>query len=274
MKDDNNYGSHNDMNYIVEGLQGSGKSTLVGRLSKEYPGCTVYREGDYSPIELAWCARVTMQQYAEILAKYSDIRSLIVEKSHAEGDHMIICYTQVITDVPGFHKDLEQYEIYNGRVSFEKLKQIVFERYERWNGEGMIFECALFQNLVEDMLLYRDMSDEEIIDFYKELADIIKDKAFRILYLKTEDIAGNLEVIRKERSDENGNEMWFPLMMRFFDASPFARNNNVKGADELIKHFSHRQELELRICRELFPDKVTVLESKAYTDEDIVMKTT
>ena len=49
-----------------------------------------------------------------------------------------------------------------------------------------------------------------------------------------------------------------------FDESPFAKNRKISGEEELYKHFSHRQELEIRICRELFPDKVTILESKAY----------
>ena len=257
------------MNYFVEGLQGSGKSTLVERLGKKYPACTVFREGDYSPTELAWCAFVTSDQYSEILDKYGDIRALIEEKSHVEGDHVIICYTQVITDVPGFHKDLEQYEIYNGRRSFDEFKKTIFTRYENWTGDNMIFECSLFQNIVEDMILYRNASDEEIVGFYKELADIIRDKAFRVLYLEAEDVSGNLGVIRKERSDDKGNEMWFPLMIRYFDESPFAKINGVSGEEELIKHFVHRQELELRILREVFPDKVTVLKSKAYSDDEL-----
>ena len=61
------------MNYFVEGLQGSGKSTLIKKLSERYPAYTTFREGDYSPIELAWCARVTKDKYAEILEKYNNI---------------------------------------------------------------------------------------------------------------------------------------------------------------------------------------------------------
>ena len=120
------------MNYFIEGLQGSGKSTLVEKLSKKYPACTVFREGDYSPIELAWCAYVTKEKYDDILEKYNNISTLINEKSHIEGDHRIICYTQIITDVPGFHKDLENYEIYNGRLSLDEFKRIVFDRYKNW----------------------------------------------------------------------------------------------------------------------------------------------
>jgi signal recognition particle GTPase len=38
------------MNYFVEGLQGSGKSTLVGKLSDKYKDHEAVREGDYSPV--------------------------------------------------------------------------------------------------------------------------------------------------------------------------------------------------------------------------------
>ena len=92
------------MNYFVEGLQGSGKSTLVRRLSKKYPDYKVKCEGDYSPVELAWCAYVDKDTYNGILEKYAGIKNEIVEKSFEEGDHMIICYTRILTDIPGFHK--------------------------------------------------------------------------------------------------------------------------------------------------------------------------
>ena len=51
------------MNYFIEGLQGSGKSTLVRRLAEKKAGYAVVREGDYSPVELAWCAYVDEDKY-------------------------------------------------------------------------------------------------------------------------------------------------------------------------------------------------------------------
>ena len=73
------------MNYFVEGLQGSGKSTLVGNLSKKHPELKVYHEGDYSPVELAWCAYVSREKYEDILDKYASIRGDIEKKTTAEG---------------------------------------------------------------------------------------------------------------------------------------------------------------------------------------------
>ncbi|SEL55911.1 hypothetical protein SAMN04487770_11269 [Butyrivibrio sp. ob235] len=253
------------MNYFVEGLQGSGKSTLVRRLSEKYPDYTAVCEGDYSPVELAWCAYVDKETYIAILEKYNDIRSEIEEKSFAEDDHMIICYTKILTDIPGFHKDLEKYEIYNGRVDFESFKEIVLRRLQNWDSDKNIFECSIFQNIVEDMILFRKKSDQEIIDFYREVKEALAGKEYQIMYLQTDDIASNIDFIRKERSDDKGNEMWFPLMTWYFDNSPYAKENGLSGTEALLDHFRHRQELEIRICKEVFDGHYTILKSKDYS---------
>lgn len=254
------------MNYLVEGLQGSGKSTLVGKLQEKYPRYTVYREGDYSPIELAWCALVSKEKYEEILDKYSDLKPRIEEKSQEENGNVIVCYTKVVTDRREFYQELEEYEIYNGRKTLDEFRSIVLNRYKRWEGDDSIFECSLFQNTVEDMILYRNATDEEIFELYKDIAKTLEGKKYRIAYLKAEDIKANIDVIRKERSDDKGNELWFPLMLRFFNDSPYAKANNVSGKKALIDHLKHRQELEIRLCEELFPNKHTILLSKGYDE--------
>ncbi|WP_026511092.1 MULTISPECIES: hypothetical protein [unclassified Butyrivibrio] len=252
------------MNYFVEGLQGSGKSTLVKKLSEKYSDYMVSYEGDYSPVELAWCAYVDKETYGGILEKYSEIRSEIEEKSVGEGDHMIICYTKIITDIPGFHKDLEKYEIYNGNITTDRFEEVVLRRLRSWSGDKSIFECSIFQNIVEDMILFQKRSDQEIIDFYKRVSEALTGKKYQIMYIMTEDVASNIDVIRKERSDDKGNEMWFPLMMRYFNSSPYATAKGLSGTDALIDHLRHRQELELRICREIFDGSYTLLKSKNY----------
>lgn len=257
------------MNYFIEGLQGSGKSTLLQKLSKRRGDYTVIREGDYSPVELAWCARVNGAEYQEILAKYSDIRSRIEEKTVSEGESKIICYTRVATDIPGFYKELGQFEIYHGLVSYDAFKSIVLSRFEKWNQDKNLFECSLFQNIVEDMILFRQATDEEIIAFYHLVRRALEGKGVHIVYLKTEDIRSSLDAVRKERSDDQGNELWFSMLRAYFNESPYAKAHALADEDGIITHLAHRQALELRICEELFPGETTILISKEYTDDDI-----
>jgi hypothetical protein len=258
------------MNYFVEGLQGSGKSTLISRFSERHPDCLPVREGEYSPVELAWCAWLEETEYQYILDKFGSLRPQIEEKTYRENGHVIVCYTKIMTENREFYQELEKHEIYNNRTPYDVFKQIILDRFRKWNGDKMIFECSLFQNIVEDLLLFRNASDEEILAFYREIREALEGKEYRILYLNTRDIAGNLQVIRKERSDEKGNELWFPMMLGFFNNCPASAAQGLFGEKALMDHFAHRQELELRICREVFPDRYIILNSKEYQDGDLI----
>lgn len=279
------------MNYFIEGLQGAGKSTLVGRLAERFPAYRIFREGDYNPVELAWCAYMNRDQYEAVLRKYEEIAAEIranttTESGHPdqknerafpeEGkkesmgeEHYIVTYTRILTDIPGFHKDLEKYEIYNARVSRDDFEKIILSRYAAWNGREQIFECSIFQNIIESQILYYEMPDEEIMEFYRRLKDVLGAREYRILYLEVEDIAKGIHVIRKERVDENGNEMWFPLMMAYIEDCPWSKKHDIKGFDGLIRHLGHRKELEMRLLREVFPEHAVILRSKDYNLEEI-----
>ena len=78
------------MNYFVEGLQGSGKSTLITRLSEQHPDCVPIREGEYSPVELAWCAYLKEPEYRELLEAFSSLRPQIEDQAYRENDHATI----------------------------------------------------------------------------------------------------------------------------------------------------------------------------------------
>ena len=181
----------------------------------------------------------------------------------------MVSYTQVITDIPGFHKDLKQYEVYNGRVSLEELREIVLSRYQRFQGTGYVFECAFFQNIIEDLILFHMLSDEEIVEFYKELYSLVDKEKFVLFYLYSEDLEETIRVIRKERSDHFGNEMWYNLMLQYLIHSPLGEKCGYSTFEDMISHLKHRQQLELRVIREVIGEKAVIFKSKEWEIEEI-----
>lgn len=239
-----------------------GKSTLLQEISRRKPEYRVCREGDYSPVELAWCSWMDREQYAAALEKYAPIRKEIEAGTFREGEHYIVTYTKILTDIPGFHRDMEQYEIYNGRRTQQEQEQIIFTRYAQFHGSGYLFECAFLQNIVEDLILFHQLSDDEILSFYRRLYAVMPQEHFRLLYLYSDKVAENIRIIQRERSDDQGNQLWYPMMMEYLVNSPYGRAHEYKDFEDLISHLKHRQQVELRIIREVVGDRATVLPAK------------
>lgn len=257
-------------NIFVEGIQGAGKSTLVNQICEAVPGIKVCREGDYSPVELAWCARMSKAEYEEILEKYPNLLEDIIKHTVWEKGYGIVMYTQIRTEQKEFYQELEGFEIYNGRRTLSEIKKIVFSRYDSFRETGYLFECAFFQNLVEDMILFHLLSDEEIMDFYRVLFQKVDKEQFFLLYLYSENVEENIQIVRKERCDEEGREVWFQMMLEYLENSPYGKENGCSTEADLIAHFRHRQQLELAIIQEILGEKAVILPSKKYDVKDIV----
>ncbi len=258
-----------NINIWIEGLQGSGKSTLLQEIVTMNPQLKVCREGDYSPVELAWCAWMDKEQYEAVLARYEAISEEIKQQTIKEGDRFIVMYTRILTDIPGFHRDLEHYEIYNGRRSFDEAKEIITSRYKAFRDTGYVFECSFLQNLTEDLILFHEKSDEEILKFYRELFAALDKESFRLVYLHSEDIEENIRIISKERSDTDGTPLWLPMMLEYLKNSPYGIKHGLESFEDLIAHLTHRQELELRIIKEVVGEQAVVLKSKSWTADEI-----
>lgn len=257
-------------NIFIEGMQGAGKSTLLNRLQQKMPNYKGYREGDYSPVELAWCSYTTKEQYEAFVTKYYELQEELERHTVTEGERNITEYTRILTDVSGFHKEMEQYEIYNGSVTFEQFQRIIFCRYERFVGSGNFFECSFFQNSIESMMLFYQMEEDEIIKFYEKAYAILKSKDFRLLYLDVRNMEETIGEIRKERVDVEGNELWFPMMMQYFLQSPYGKKHGVKNFEDLIAHFVRRKNLEHTILKEIIGNQALILTAKNYDIEKIV----
>lgn len=257
-------------NIFIEGTQGAGKTTLLKSLSEKLEGYHMYLEGDISPIELAWCSYMTMKEYQQTLARFPNLVSEIEAHTVKEEKHFIIEYTRIMTDTKDFYPYMEQYEIYNGRLVFDDFKELIFSRLKSFNGIQNLFECSLFQNIIEELILYYCKTEEEIISFYRELFEIIKHKNFLLLYIYSDDIESNILKIKKERSDENGVELWYPLMMQYLNDSPYGKKSKFIDISDMVAHFKMRMNLELRIIKEIMGDYSMILPAKSYNIEDII----
>lgn len=257
-------------NIFIEGIQGMGKTTLLNHISSAIPALHTCHEGDHSPVELAWCAWMTDEEYTQLLERYGSIRNEIIKNTVQEQEHFIVSYTKIITDIPDFHKELEKFEIYNGRKPLQDFKNIVFSRYENFSKTGYLFECSFFQNIVEDLILFHQLSDDEIVKFYHELYTKINERQFLLFYLYSDKLEENIELIKKERCDEHGDEIWYSLILKYVACSPYGKKQGYHTFEDIITHFRHRQQLELRIIKEIIGKRAIIVPAKNWKIEEIL----
>ena len=119
-------------------------------------------------------------------------------------------------------------------------------------------------------MLYYQMPEQDIVDFYREAYEILKPKGFQMLYLQSGNIRDNILQIKRERSDENGVELWYPLMLRYLQESPYGKERGFEGLEDRIAHFERRCAIEERIVREVLKEDCMVLKAKEYRLEEIL----
>ena len=265
-------------NIFIEGIQGSGKTTLLRKMSGLHPEYNVYYEGDISPVELAWCSYMEKDDFERMLMEYAYVKDEILKYTQTEGHRYITAYTRVLAEKREFYERMESFEIYNGRVQFAQFRDIIMMRYRKFaerfvkgdEGAGNLFECSFFQNSIESMMLYYQMPEEEIIDFYRAAFEILKEADVQMFYLDSDNIRDNILQIKKERTDNQGNELWYPLMQAYLNESPYGKAHGYQDLKDMMAHFERRHTLEKRIMKEVLGNTCKVLKAKEYRDEELV----
>lgn len=255
------------MNIFIEGIPGSGKTTLVREVSRHMPGYTAYYEGDLSPVELAWCSYMTPAQYKAVLERWPHVEAEIKRCTLQEGDHYITSYTRVLAEDRAFYEQMESMEIYNGRVPYERFREIVFKRYAAYWGDGGIFDCSFFQNIIESLILFYQMSEDAIVEFYRELFQQVT-APFLLMYLEVDDVSTTMEHIRHERVDDTGREIWYELVQQYYKTSPYGQS--VEAPATLEEYYKKRIVLEQRILKEVLGGHGVIVPAKNYVIETLL----
>ncbi len=257
-------------NVFIEGLQGTGKSTLQQKLKQYLPNYKVYYEGGLSPVDLTWCSYMDIQDYEKIYNKHVDIQRDLDRFSVRETDKQIVAYRKIITDIKGFHKDMEKYVIYHGNVDFEEFSKIILGRFSKFNEVGNIFEGSFFQNNITTMLLFYKMSKDEIVEFYKEVYEKLKDDNIKLIYLDVEDVEKNIKQARECRVDIHGDEIWFDLLVRYIEQSPHGKEVGLSGIDAVVNHLEIRKDIEKAVINEVLGNNALIVETKNYEMDKIL----
>lgn len=251
---------------LVEGIPGSGKTTISKKI-RDYLidrgfDVELYNEGDSHPVDLAWNALLTKEEYKRLINNNKEYENVLKENSIFEEDYVIVAYTKL-----GLNKDqnelmkyFEAHEVYDGRVSLDIFKEIHLRRWRRFGQEMKkekdkitIFECAFFQNHINELLAVHEKDIHYIILYLKEFIETVLDLNPKLIYLNQTSVRNTLDRVAKERVSENKEVYpdWIDLVIEYFKNSNYGKSNKVNDFDDVVQYFKKRQDIELKAIENL-----------------------
>jgi len=264
---------------LIEGIPGSGKTVIAGKIAEHYralgKAVDLYLEGPQHPADLGWTACIPIAQYPALLEKHAPLREEIKRNATLEGGYALVKYMKVDGGDKAFQDEMEAFCVYEGRVPDDTF----FEMHcNRWRAFGKsaaksdtltIFESALLQMHVNELLFWRDTSEEKLIAHCKRLADMVRPLSPVLIYLSQPDIWQTIQRAAQERVAPGGD--WIDYVIAYCENSPFGKQHGIKGFDGAMQFFALRKALEMRILGQLGIPYV-VIEDLDYNWDDVWQK--
>jgi len=240
---------------LVEGIPGSGKSTIAAKIARRYEALgrqvNLYQEGQLHPADLGWIACVPAAQFDGVLKKHPLLRGQIKRNTAFEGDYALIAYTQVRHGGKTFHEEMEALEVYDGRAPDEAFYGLHYGRWRAFNGcaaQGdalTIFECAFLQNHVSELLFWRGADEGAVTLHCNRLLECVEPLSPVLIYLSQPDMRETVLRAARER------DQWLERVVAYCEVCPYGKLHGIKGFDGAMETFALRKQLELKILDQL-----------------------
>ena len=248
---------------LIEGIPGSGKTTfakLLAQKLEEDKKVNLYIEGDLHPADMAWCALLTDDEYNRLCTNYPMHKQAFESNKSLWNDFIIIAYTKIENLEQQLFDYFESKEIYNGRVGADIFCGIHLDRWKKFGEQAEdinIFECALLQNSINELMLFECLEENQISKYIKSLCECVKALNPIVIYIDI-DVKTALRRAAAERIDENGQMVWQESVAHYIENSPYGIKNNLKGVEGMEEYFERRMLFEKRILESLPVEKYLV----------------
>lgn len=231
------------MIYFVEGAPAVGKSFYSRRLKEkmeEKKEVVYYKEEYKNPIDLLRQAVLSQTEYAHFMNKlrvlcsnetFELLERDITNSITSVDDMLIIPFVHIKTysdEQRRYMDSLYEKEIDDGKSLYEDYCTMIIRRIEKFLNEyepekEYIFEGALLHNPLISILGFYDVTERELLDFYKKIESVLSSAEYEIHLVCCDNIRNAIENAITSRKTQvvfgwqEGFERWFCQSVNYKD---------------------------------------------------------
>jgi len=249
---------------LVEGINGSGKSTYVESLKQLYKNNRVpvilYRNGKPHPADMTRQALLNENEYIDFLnycisiwkgskktISIEELISRIEMQVIREAIGIVLAYTKIDFPESSFQAAYEivrNKELYDGFSTFDIFADIHKKRWRMFSQNNCmdnaihIFEGVLMQFPLMELIGFYGMGKQECLIYIQQLLDTSISMNPEIHYLDVPDVRATISYVAEERISANQSK-WIDSYVIWFEHTYYSKINNIGGFDGVIQ-FCHK----------------------------------
>ncbi|MDP4163546.1 MAG: hypothetical protein Q8898_10630 [Bacillota bacterium] len=256
---------------LVEGIPGSGKSTVAGfteQILKEMNiEAELFSEGNLDhPADYEGVACLSPNQYELMIRDYPFTKNF----SKKNRDHYLVFYRKIQVEegnllVDQLVNNLIKNDIYE--LPLTQYMELIAEKWRNFvkmalgNEKTYVFDCCFIQNPVTMSFVKNNAANDEIIKYIQVLEKIIEPLNPFLIYVEQDNIDFSFKKAVAERPSE-----WFHAFVDYYTSQGFGKENGYVGLDGTLNVLHARKQLEQEIVDRLTLRK-TILNNTAFNSE-------
>lgn len=249
---------------LIEGIPGSGKTTaskFVQQIIMDQGiDAKSYQEGDLHPADLSWQSLLPISEFHRLLELHPNYSDAMMKFSSIEGKVVITAYNRMgLNQKSDLYKILSQNDIYTKNVELSTFKEEHLRRWKRFSQESddnsiYIFECALLQNHITELMLKYEASNAEIFSYMNDFFNVIESMSPIVVYLAPTSVEKAIKHVANERTminDPRRTSNWIDRAVQEISESKYGIHNNISDVSGCIEYYNNRQMIELDLLKQL-----------------------
>ncbi|WP_153977581.1 hypothetical protein [Paenibacillus xylanilyticus] len=250
---------------LVEGLPGSGKSTIAKMVSdiliQRGLRVKLFQEGDLNhPADYEGVAFFTADEFVDLLDSHQACRDILESRALAYRNGYLIPYRQIKEELGEAFPDHTVQEIFSRDIyelPFEQNKDLITSKWRSFSKSVLadnddtviIFECCFIQNPLTMGLVKCNQSRADNVNYVLELERVVQALNPLLIYIDQKDIAYTFDKSVKERPKE-----WSDGFIQYYTNQGWGASRGYHGVSGTVKVLQARKELETEIYQILKMD--------------------